>query len=497
MKTAKLVLVVHLTVQVHPYRIGPHMKERYSSMVGRSNQQLFEICSGQNNTLPEQLYPDKRYLQALKLLLRLQESRGLLEPADESKLDSPKAGSCGLLGRGGSQSGESGAIHPDLRSVKTPDKYSLIAQAVRTANENGGKDFTGLTLEEKARFCTTLATTMSNRSRQEAAARAMQNHGESFFKTIGEKGRKRQAQTRLAPSNPPELTQKRSGFIRRARKKVEAGIRIALAAFAISTTSVIPMDVFAATSYEPDLSEEVPTLHQEDFTKWSNRFPQDTRKSLQDIVTENKEVGFDGRVASEIVFMENQLNSRGFSFSLSPNMVRETYAKYITACGSNPNSFWQEIISGVAQNYVDEVKVVVANFDLQSIKPAQKAENTEVPNAGRKPNPNFAEMTKRPVIIENISDFEQALTLYGYNPDEISDIYKSVKLNPQREFDLKNFSFSRAYTIFDLLREAAKRRIALSETEMIAGLEYVKRDAVNTSSLDAIDRYLSQFSKTF
>ncbi|MBI2590300.1 MAG: hypothetical protein HYW33_00245 [Candidatus Blackburnbacteria bacterium] len=470
------------------------MKERdISFLVGRSNQQLLEICSSQGPTvLPQQLTPDRRYLQALSLLqpgLRL------------------------------------GTARPELKEIKTPDRHSLIAQAVRTASENGGENFAGLTLEEKASFCASLATIMANRSRQEAAARTIRNQGESFFKAIGEKGRTSQAKARMAASGSPTIVYTRpkptvepqsdvqpSVKVKRDIKPpkpargfigwmtwAKTGIRAALAALTISA-SAGPVDVFANSHQEADVSAtQVPTMTKEDFANWSNQFPQNVRKSLQNMVNEDKTVGFDGRVASEIVFMERRLNLEGLSYSLSPNIVQELYGKYISACESSPGNPWQDIIASAAQGYAGEIKVAIAQFNPQRIGAhtengtrIQTEKKQETEHGNKKPTPNFSEMAKRSIIIQDIGDFEQALILYGYSPEEIYRIKKIVVLSPQRGPDPKNFSFGAAYDILDLLLEATRRRVALSEAEAMKGLDFVRRNRSLMSSSDAISKYLAQ-----
>lgn len=475
------------------------MKERYT-LAGRSNQQLFDSFSWQNiNDLALQPNVDKKYLQALRLL----------QPG--ARL---------------------GAVSPYLESVESPDRRSLIARAVRTASENGGKDFAVLSIEERAQFCVFLAHKMSTRSRQEAAAKR-------YYGTAAKKSTNipvesaviatpvtvfEQQQTIIPePEIPSVAEQQKPGNgrlnrlkgrltsrISNARKvitaNVQVGLRIGLAALAISA-STPAINVFAASNLEPGLSDsiEVPTMQQGDFTKWSSQFPQATRRSLQDIVTENKEFGFDGRVASELVLIEQLLNSRKLSFSLSPNIVKEAYGKYIAACENDePDGNWREIITRVVQGYSDEIRVVVDNFDWQSIRltQAQPAENANVvvsktPEkpvfSNRKPNPDFAGMLKRSVIIEDAADFDQTLILYGYNQEEINRIHESMKIIPGYKFDSQNSSISRAYILYDLLRTAAKRKIALSETQLKAGLKFVEANP-NLFSLDVIDKFLDQLS---
>ncbi|OGY10056.1 MAG: hypothetical protein A2782_04045 [Candidatus Blackburnbacteria bacterium RIFCSPHIGHO2_01_FULL_43_15b] len=493
------------------------MQERYRDLlVGRSNKQLFEIYSGQN-ILPKQLNPnnlDRRCSQALTLL------------------------------------------QPGARLGKAPDKRSLIAQAVRTASESGGKDFAGLTMEEKARFCAGLAFVMSTRSRQEAAARTIRNKeklsfeqakvaqeqsgmptligtidGEPFM-TVEPNGKGTvfldhrhpqivyTAASQPVVSEPPRfgrqwlkpIERDNNPFLTNQKPKTTsrspslAGRLIGIGATIITLAMAVllkPATAHAApdkTALSLDQSpEEVPVMSQEDFTNWSNQFPLDARRSLQDLVTENKEYGFDGRVAFEIVLMEKWLNSGGLSFTLSPNIVREVYGKYIAACESNPNGFWRELIAGVAQSYISEIRAVLGNFNpAQPAKSAIEVERPEVPAKvfnNRQPSPNFAGVLERSVLIEDAADLGKALMLYGYNPEEIANFLDQVKFRPQQPIDAGNFSISKAYNIFDLVRATAKRGIALSVADVIKGLEYIKQKATTMSSSDAIDGYLEQVSR--
>lgn len=324
------------------------------------------------------------------------------------------------------------------------------------------------------------------------------------------------------PENPfpgpkQKETLKEPSLARRLKDNVKfaaagIGVAIALATAVLpkpGIASAAPSETSSLVDQIPQLQspaddkEEVPTMSYEDFIKWSNRFPKDTRRALSDLVTLDKGA-FDGRVATEVASMEKKLNSGRFSFSLSPHMVNEFYAKYIAECENNPSDFWQDIIDQVGQDYISEIRDFITGIDLSNIQPSVQPSTqpqvkepasdstesikTEAPKiidfGDRIPNPDFNKILKHSVILDSQEDFVQILVLQEFNAGEIEKFKVLLK------FGTLISSYSDQDTIFEILREAAKKNLALSPAQVATGLQFVQKNNINLGFLDAVELYI-------